>query len=126
MHYANHHDDDHEHEPVFLTAVFQANLDVAPASGKRTHHIEHRRVQATWTEDAANAAATLTAEKANHGAAFADLRKLSIKMGGDYQQRMAVALASARMDDGKANAPSTLHRGLEASGHVRGSSIVSS
>ena len=30
-------------------------------------------------------------------------------MGGEYQQRMTDALASARMVDGKANTPRTLH-----------------
>jgi hypothetical protein len=51
----------------------------------------------------------VTAEKAKHGAALVDLRKLAMKMGGDYQQRMTDALASARMEHRKANTPRTLH-----------------
>ncbi len=89
--------------------VFQKNLELVQEAGKRIHNLEQRRVQAKGTEEAANAAMALTAEKAQHGAALVDLRKLAVKMGGDYQQRMTDALASARMEHGKANTPITLH-----------------
>ena len=51
----------------------------------------------------------LTAEKAQHAAALVDLRKLAMKMGGDYQQRIQDALNSSEMRDAKANTPRTLH-----------------
>ena len=97
------------HDPVDLMVVFQKNLELVQEAGKRIHNLEQRRVQAKGTEQAADAAMSLTAEKAQHGAALVDLRKLAMKMGGDYQQRMTDALASARMEHGKANAPRTLH-----------------
>ena len=97
------------HDPVDLMIVFQKNLELVQEAGKRIHNFEQRRVQAKGTEEAADAAIALAAEKAKHGAALVDLRKLAQKMGGDYHQRMTDALASARMVDGKANTPSTLH-----------------
>ena len=66
-------------------------------------------MQAKGTEEAVDAAIALAAEKAKHGAALVDLRKLAKKMGGEYQQQMTDALASARMEHGKANTPRTLH-----------------
>ena len=66
-------------------------------------------MQAKGTEQAADAAMALTAEKARHAAALVDLRKLAMKMGGDYQQRIQDALNSSEMRDAKANTPRTLH-----------------
>ena len=66
-------------------------------------------MQENGTVAAAYAATALAAEKAKHGAALVDLRKLAQKMGGEYQQQMTNALASARMENGKANTPRTLH-----------------
>ena len=102
------HEDD-AHDPVDLMVVFQKNLEFVQEAGKRIHNFEKRRVQAKDTEEATDAAFALAAEKAKHGAALVDLRKLAKKMGGEYQQQMTDALASARMVDGKANTPRTLH-----------------
>ena len=66
-------------------------------------------MQAKDSEKASEAALALAAEKAKHGAALVDLRKLAKKMGGEYQQQMTDALASARMGDSKASTPRTLH-----------------
>ena len=101
--------EDDAHDPVDLMIVFQKNLELVQEAGKRIHNFEQRRVQAKGTEEAADAAIALAAEKAKHGATLVDLRKLAEKMGGGYQQRMTDALASARMADGKANTPRTLH-----------------
>jgi hypothetical protein len=97
------------HDPVDLMIVFQKNLELVQKAGKRIHDLEQRRVQAKGTEKAADAAIAVAAEKAKHGAALVDLRKLAKKMGGEYLQQMTEALASARMADGKANTPRTLH-----------------
>ena len=88
--------------------VFQKNLEWVQEAGKRIHNFEQRRVQAKGTEEAADAATALAAEKAKHGAALVDLRKLAQEMGGEYQQQMTDALASARMCNGKANTSGTL------------------
>ena len=77
--------------------------------GKSIHNLEQQRMQAKGTEQAADAAMALTAEKAQHAAALVDLRKLAMKMGGDYQQRIQDALNSSEMRDAKANTPRTLH-----------------
>ena len=97
------------HDPVDLMLVFQKNLELVQEAGKRIHNLEQRRVQEKGTEQAADAAMALTAEKAQHAAALVDLRKLAMKMGGDYQQRIQDALNSSEMKDAKANTPRTLH-----------------
>ena len=97
------------HDPVDLMLVFQKNLELVQEAGKRIHNLEQRRMQAKGTEQAADAAMALTAEKAQHAAALVDLRKLAMKMGGDYQQRIQDALNSSEMRDAKANTPRTLH-----------------
>ena len=97
------------HDPVYAMVVFQKNLELVQEAGKRIHNCEERRVRAKGTEDAADAAIALAAEKAKHGAALVDLRKLAQKMGGEYQQQLTNALASARMENGNANTPRTLH-----------------
>ena len=97
------------HDPVDLMLVFQKNLELVQEAGKRIHNLEQRRVQEKGTEQAADAAMALTAEKAQHAAALVDLRKLAMKMGGDYQQRIQDALNSSEMRDAKANTPRTLH-----------------
>ena len=90
--------------------VFQKNLELVAEAGKRMHRFEQQRLQATDApEDAAAAATALAAEKAQHGAACVDLRKLAHKLGGEYQQRMEDALASSRRGDNKADTPRTLH-----------------
>ena len=57
------------HDPVDLALVFQKNLELVQEAGKRIHNLEQRRVQAKGTEEAADAATALAAEKAKHGAA---------------------------------------------------------
>ena len=83
------------HDSVDVMLVFQKNLELVQEAGKRIHKLEQRRVQAKGTEEGAGAAIALTAEKAQHGAALVDLRRLAMKMGADYQQKMTDALASA-------------------------------
>ena len=96
------HEDD-AHDPVDLMIVFQKNLELIQEAGKRIYKLEQRRVQAAGTEEAADAAATLAAEKTKHSAALIDLRKLANKMGSEYQQQMTDALAAARMEGANAN-----------------------
>ena len=96
-------------DPVDLMVVFQKNLELVQEKGKRIHNLQERRAQAKRPEEAAAAAMALTAEKAQHGAALVDLRKLTKRMGNDYQQRLTDALHSADMQDAKANTPRTLH-----------------
>ena len=102
------HEDD-AHDPVDLMIVFQKNLELVQEAGKRIYNLEQRRVRAAGTEEAANAATTLAAEKTKHSAALVDLRRLARKMGREYQQQMTDALAAARMDGADANTPRTLH-----------------
>ena len=89
--------------------VFQKNLELVQEKGKTIHKYEQQRMQAKGTEQAADAAMALTAERAQHAAALVDLRKLAMKMGGDYQQRIQDALNSSEMRNAKANTPRTLH-----------------
>ena len=102
------HEDD-AHDPVDLMIVFQKNLELIQEAGKRIYKLEQRRVQAARTEEAADAAATLAAEKTKHSAALIDLRKLANKIGMEYQQQMTDALAAARMKGANANTSRTLH-----------------
>ena len=51
----------------------------------------------------------MAAEKAKHGAALVDLRRLANKMGKDYQQQMEDAFAAAHMQGADANTPKALH-----------------
>ena len=97
------------HDPVELMLVFQKKLELVAEAGKRMHDFDKRRVQAKDAEDAADAASALAAEKAKHGAACVDLRKMAHKSGGEYQQHMENALASSRRGDSKADTPRTLH-----------------
>ena len=60
--------------------VFQKNLELVQEAGKRIHKLEQRRIQTARTEEAADAATTLSAEKTKHTAALVDLRKLANKM----------------------------------------------
>ena len=69
------------HDPVDLMIVFQKNLELVQETGKRIHNLEQRRVQAKGTEEAADVATALAAEKAKHGAAIVDLRDLAMTMG---------------------------------------------
>ena len=66
-------------------------------------------MQSAGTEEAADAAATLAAEKTKHAATLVDLRRPANKMGGEYQQQLTYVFAAARMNDAKANTPRTLH-----------------
>ena len=75
------------HDPVDLMIVFQKNLELVQETGKRIHNLEQRRVQAKGTEEAADVATALAAEKAKHGAALVDLQKLAMRMGAAYQQQ---------------------------------------
>jgi len=97
------------HDPVDLMIVFQKNLELVQEAGKRIHNLAQRRAQAKGTEEAADVATALAAEKAKHGAALVDLRRLANNMGAEYQQQMTNALVSASMAHGKANTPRTLH-----------------
>ena len=96
-------------DPVVTMLVFQKNLELVTEAGKRLHDCEKRRSQAKDAEEATAAASALAAEKASHGAACVDLRKLATKMGGDYQQQMENALVTSRSGDSTANTPRTLH-----------------
>ena len=78
-------------------------------ANKRIHDCEKRRLQAKNAEAAAVAASALATEKAKHGAACVDLRKLATKMGGEYQQHLENALATSRRGDSTADTPRTLH-----------------
>ena len=89
--------------------VFQKNLELVNEAGKRMHALEQQRLQAKDGEEASVAASALAAEKAKHGAACVDLRKLAAKMGGKYQQHMENALATSQRGDITANTPRTLH-----------------
>ena len=90
--------------------AFQKNLELVQEAGKRIHNFEQRRVQAKESEVPADAIIARAAEKAKHGAACVDLRKLAAKkVGGEYHQRMTDALGSARIGDRKASTPRTLH-----------------
>ena len=101
--------EDDAHDPVDLMIVFQKNLELVQEAGKRIHRLEQQRLQAAGTENAAQAASTLAAEKTKHTAALVDLRKLASKMGTEYQQEMTDALAASRMEGATANTPRTLH-----------------
>ena len=101
--------EENAHDPIDVMIVFQKNLELVQEAGKRIHKLEQQRLQAKGTEEAANAAIAVAAEKAKHGQALVDLRRLAKNMGKDYQQQMTQALASARMADGKANTSRTLH-----------------
>ena len=68
--------EDDARDPVDLMIVFQNNLEFAQETGKR--------VQTTGTEEAADAAATLAAEKTKHAATLVDLRRLANNMGVEY------------------------------------------
>ena len=103
--------DSDAHDPVDLMIVFQKNLELVQESGKRVHQAHQRRLHAASTdsEEALVAATALAAEKATHGSALVELRRLAHKMGGEYQKKMEDALASARMEGTEANTPGTLH-----------------
>ena len=101
--------EENAHDPIDVMIVFQKNLELVQEAGKRIHKLEQQRLQAKGTEEAANAAIAVAAEKAKHGQALVDLRRIAKNMGKDYQQQMTQALASARMADGKANTPRTWH-----------------
>ena len=101
--------EDDAHDPVDLMVVFQKNLELVQETGKRIHSLEQRREQAARTEGAADAAATLAAEKTKHTAALVDLRRLANKMGSKYQEQMTDALQAAHMQGTQANTPRTLH-----------------
>jgi hypothetical protein len=103
--------DSDAHDPVDLMIVFQKNLELVQEGGKRIHQLEQRRLQAASTnsEEAVVAATAVAAEKATHGSALVELRRLAHKMGAGYQQKMEDALASARMEGAEANTPRRLH-----------------
>ena len=101
--------EDDAHDPVDLMVVFQKNLELVQETGKRIHSLEQRREQAARTEGAADAAATLAAEKTKHTAALVDLRRLANKMGSKYQEQMTDALQAAHMQGTQANTSRTLH-----------------
>ena len=103
--------DSDAHDPIDLMVVFQKNLELVQESGKRIHQAHQRRLHAAGTdsEEALVAATALAAEKATHGSALVELRRLAHKMGGDYQKKMEDALASARMEGTAANTSGTLH-----------------
>ena len=82
------------HDPVDLMIVFQMSLELVQETGKRIHNLEQRRVQAKGTEEAADVATALAAQKAERGAALVDLRRLAKKMGAEYQQQMKDALVN--------------------------------
>ena len=73
-------------DPVDTMVVFQKNLEMINAAGKRLHDCEKQRQQAKDPHAVAIAASALAAEKARHQTACVDLRKLATKMGNEYQQ----------------------------------------
>ena len=89
--------------------VFQKNLEMINAAGKRLHDCEKQRQQAKDPHAVAIAASALAAEKATHQTACVDLRKLATKLGNEYQQNMENALAASRRGNIKADTPRTLH-----------------
>ena len=96
-------------DPVDTMLVFQKNLEMIHAAGKRLHDCEKQRQQAKDPHAVAIAASALAAEKATHQTACVDLRKLATKMGNEYQQNMENALAASRRGNIKADTPRTLH-----------------
>ena len=106
--------EDDAHDPVDLMVVFQKNLELVQETGKRIHSLEQRREQAARTEGAADAAATLAAEKTKHTAetsnrgilhkhTLVDLRRLANRMSSKYQEQMTDALQAAHMQCTVAN-----------------------
>jgi hypothetical protein len=80
--------EDDAHDPVDLMIVFQKNLELVQEAGKRIYNLEQRRVQAAGTEEAADAATILAAEKTKHSAALVDLRSLAnTKLGGSTSNK---------------------------------------
>ena len=96
-------------DPVDTMLVFQKNLEMIHAAGKRLHDCEKQRQQAKEIDAVAIAASALAAEKARHQTACVDLRKLATKMGDEYQQNMENVLAASRRGNIKADTPRTLH-----------------
>ena len=106
--------EDDAHDPVDLMIVFQKNFELVQETGKRIHSLEQRREQAARTEGAADAAATLAAEKTKHTAetsnrgilhkhTLVDLRRLANRMSSKYQEQMTDALQAAHMQCTVAN-----------------------
>ena len=72
--------EENAHDPIDVMIVFQKNLELVQEAGKRIHKLEQQRLQAKGTEEAANAAIAVAAEKAKHGQALVDLRRLAKNM----------------------------------------------
>merc|ERR1712005_12894 len=89
--------------------VFQKNIELVHEASQRIQKLEKRRQESKGTEDAGAAAAQLSAEKTKHSEALVDLRRLAMKMGDDYQQKMVEALASAHASAHTAPTGKTLH-----------------
>ena len=89
--------------------AFQKNLELINEAGKRLHTLDQRRRQSKDGEEASAAASALAAEKAKHGAACVDLRKLATKMGAKYLEQLETALSTSKRGDITANTPRTLH-----------------
>ena len=96
-------------DPIDLMVVFQKNIELVHEASQRIQQLEKQRQESKGTADAGAAAAQLSAEKTKHGEALVDLRRLAMKMGDDYQQKMVEALASAHASAHTAPTGKTLH-----------------
>ena len=96
-------------DPIDLMIVFQKNIELVHEAAVRMEKLEKRRRESKSDEDAVAAAAELSAEKTKHSEALVDLRRLAMKMGDDYQQKMIDALVSARASKSIALTGKTLH-----------------
>ena len=97
------------HDPVDVMLVFQKQLEIVTEAAKQINAAQQQRERATNTDESAAAAASLAAAKATHGGALVDVRKLALKMGNEYQEKLDSCLSSARMKKAEANTPRTLH-----------------
>ena len=87
----------------------QKNLELVHETGRRIHKQEQQRLQAKTPNKTVDAAMVLTANKAHHAAALVGLRKLAMKIEGDYQQRIQDPLNCSERRGVRANTPRTLH-----------------
>ena len=101
--------EDDAQDPTDLMIVFQKNIELVHEAAQRIHKAEKRRRESKDSESAVAAAAELSAERTKHSEALVDLRKLAMKMGDDYQQKLMDALASARVSGDHAPTGKTLH-----------------
>jgi len=80
--------EDDAHDLVDLMIASQKTLELVQEGGKRIHQLEQRHLQAARSnsEEAIDGAAAVAAEKAKHGSALVELRRLAHNMGAEYQR----------------------------------------